>query len=64
MSHMEGLKIDEQLFAITERMYEENLIKPSEYLKALKTMHQYRSQIELNEQELYKQRNELIYVAK
>jgi len=61
---MEGLKIDEQLFAITERMYEENLIKPSEYLKALKTMHQYRSQIELNEQELYKQRNELIYVAK
>jgi len=30
MSHMEGLKIDEQLFAITERKYEENIIKPSE----------------------------------
>ena len=64
MSHMEGLKIDEQLFAITERKYEENIIKPSEYLKAQKTMHQYRSQIELNEQKLYKKRNELLYVAK
>jgi len=37
ISHLEGLKIDEQLFAITERKYEENLIKPSEYLKAQKT---------------------------
>jgi len=38
MSHLEGLKINEQLFAITERKYEKNLIKPSEYLKAQKTM--------------------------
>jgi len=61
---MEGLKIDEHLFAITERKYEENIIKPSEHHKAQKTKYQYRSQIELNEQELYKKRNELIYVAK
>jgi len=38
MSHLERLKIDEQLFAITERKYDKNIIKPSEYLKAQKTM--------------------------
>jgi len=61
---METIEIDEKLFAITEKKYQENIIKPSEYLGAKKAMLMTRSGVQAEEQGLYKKKNEILYVAK
>ena len=58
------LLIDEELFAITERKYQEHLIKPSEYLAAKRTILQVRSNIAVMVLELEKLRNEVLWVAR
>lgn len=63
-SKSQTIEIDEKLFAITERKYQENIIKPSEYLAAKKDMIVARSGIEEFRQELMKRKNELLYEAK
>ena len=60
----EVITIDEKLFAITEKKYEENIIKPSEYLKAKKAIVQIRARLMESKQELMKKRNEILYEAK
>lgn len=60
----EMIEIDENLFAITERKYEENIIKPSEYLAAKKSVLLVRANLEEYRQELMKKRNEILYEAK
>jgi hypothetical protein len=60
----EMISIDEKLFEITETKYQENIIKPSEYLKAKKAIIVVRSNIEQLTQELIKKKNELLYTAK
>ncbi len=61
---METIEIDEKLFAITEQKYQENIIKPSEYLTSKKSMLQTRSAVQAAKQELYNKKNEILYVAK
>jgi len=61
---METIEIDEKLFAITEKKYQENIIKPSEYLGAKKAMLQTRAGVQAEEQGLYKKKNEILYMAK
>lgn len=58
------IDIDEKLFAITERKYQENIIKPSEYLTAKKALILVRSSIEEFREGLMKKKNELLYEAK
>jgi outer membrane protein TolC len=60
----ETLQIDEQLYAITCKKYEENIIKPSEYLQAKKSILSIRADIKRQEQELLKRKNEVLYEAK
>ena len=60
----EMIAIDEQLFAITEKKYEENIIKPSEYLQAKKTILTVRNQMEELEMELLKKKTAILYEAK
>jgi len=60
----ETIEIDEKLFAITERKYQENIIKPSQYLAAKKDLIMVRSSIEEFREELMKKKNELLYEAK
>ncbi len=59
-----GAEIDQEIFAITERKYQENLIKPSEYLSAKKALHMTNSTLQQQEEELYKKRNALMYEAR
>jgi len=61
---METIEIDEKLFAITEKKYQENIIKPSEYLGAKKAMLMTRGGVQAEEQGLYKKKNEILYMAK
>lgn len=56
--------IDEELFAITEKKYQENIIKPSEYLKEKRSILKVRLDIDLETMELNKQLNEILYEAK
>ena len=60
----ETMEIDEQLFAITEHKYQENIIKPSEYLSAKKSITQARADLQKAQMELLKQKNEVLYEAK
>jgi len=60
----ETKEIDDKLFAITERKYQENIIKPSEYLSAKKSMILISSSINEFRHELLKKKNELLYEAK
>jgi outer membrane protein TolC len=60
----ETLQIDEQLYAITAKKYEENIIKPSEYLQAKKSILSIRADIKRQEQELLKRKNEVLYEGK
>jgi len=64
MTTMETIEIDEKLFAITEKKYQENIIKPSEYLSAKKAMLVTRAGVQAEEQELYKKKNEILYMTK
>lgn len=59
-----SLDIDEELFAITESKYQENIIKPSEYLKAKKAILEHRGAIEIYLLELQKQVHQILYEAK
>ena len=59
-----GAEIDQEIFAITERKYQENLIKPSEYLAAKKSLHLTNAALQQKEEELYKMRNALLYEAR
>lgn len=58
------LLIDEELFAITERKYQEHLIKPSEYLAAKRTILKARSDVEVMGLELEKLGYELMYMGR
>ncbi len=58
------IDIDEKLYAIQVKKYEENLIKPSEYLQAKKRILLIRADIETMRQELMKRKNEVMYEAK
>ncbi len=58
------IEIDEKLYAIQVKKYEENLIKPSEYLQAKKRILLIRADIETMRQELMKRKNEVLYEAK
>jgi hypothetical protein len=58
------LEIDEKLFEITEEKYQNNMIKPSEYLQAKKGIILNRAEIQSYEQELLKRKNEVLYEAK
>ena len=60
----ETMAIDEQLYAITEHKYQENMIKPSEYLTAQKAITLVRSNIKSSQMELMKRKNEVLYEAK
>ena len=60
----EVIAIDEKLFAITEEKYNENIILPSEYLKAKKVIFQIRARLQEAKQNLMKKRNEILYEAK
>ena len=60
-SQRSTLLIDEELFAITERKYEENLIKPSEYLSAKRSIMASRSRVEVMALELSKLGNGVRY---
>lgn len=58
------IEIDEKLYAIDIKKYDENIIKPSEFLKAKKTILIIRADIKKMEQELMKRKNEVLYEAK
>ena len=58
------LTIDEELFAITEKKYQENIIKPSEYLKEKRNILKHRIDLQLEIMELQKQLNQILYEAK
>ena len=60
----ETLEIDEKLYAIDMKKYEENIIKPSEFLQAKKTILLIRADIKRMEQELLKRKHEVLYEAK
>ncbi len=60
----ETMAIDEQLFAITEHKYQENIIKPSEYLTAQKSITIARADLQKAQMELLKRKNEVLYEAK
>ena len=60
----ETMAIDEQLYAITEHKYQENIIKPSEYLNAQKAITLTRAAITSAQMELLKRKNEVLYEAK
>jgi len=60
----ETMAIDEQLFAITEHKYQENIIKPSEYLAAKKSITIARANLQKVQMELLKRKNEVLYEAK
>ncbi len=60
----ETMAIDEQLYAITEHKYQENIIKPSEYLTAKKSITIARANIKSAQMELLKRKNEVLYEAK
>lgn len=60
----ETMAIDEQLYAITEHKYQENIIKPSEYLTAQKAITLTRAAITSAQMELLKRKNEVLYEAK
>ena len=60
----ETMTIDEQLYAITEHKYQENIIKPSEYLSAKKSITIARANIKSAQMELLKRKNEVLYEAK
>ena len=59
-----SLEIDEELFAITASKYQENIIKPSEYLKAKKAILEHRGTIEIYLLELQKQVHQILYEAR
>lgn len=63
-SRRSTLLIDEELFAITQRKYDEHLIKPSEYLAAKRSIIQARSDLKVMALELEKLRNEVLFTAK
>jgi len=63
-THSETMTIDEQLYAITEHKYQENIIKPSEYLTAQKSITIARARIKSDQMELLKRKNEVLYEAK
>ncbi len=58
------LAIDEQLYAITETKYKENLIKPSDYLSAKKSITQARANVKATQMLLLKRKNEVLYEGK
>lgn len=58
------IDLENELFEITEGKYKANLIKPSEYLTAKKSLLQVLSRHKQNQQELLKRRNALLYEAK
>jgi hypothetical protein len=58
------IEIDEKLYAIDIKKYEENIIKPSEFLQAKKTILLIRADIKRMEQELLKRKHEVLYEAK
>jgi len=60
----ETMVIDEKLFAITEHKYNENIIKPSEYLTAKKSITIARADLQKAQMELLKRKNEVLYEAK
>ena len=60
----ETMAIDEKLFAITEHKYQENLIKPSEYLSAMKAITITRANLTKAQMEMMKRKNEVLYEAK
>ena len=63
-TNSETMAIDEELYAITEHKYQENIIKPSEYLTAKKSITIARARIKSDQMELLKRKNELMYEAK
>jgi len=63
-TNSETMAIDEKLFAITEHKYQENMIKPSEYLTAQKAITIIRANIKSSQMELLKRKNEVLYEAK
>ena len=63
-SRRSTLLIDEELFAISERKYQEHLIKPSVYLAAKRAIVQARSDVQMMEMELEKLGHEIRYEAK
>ena len=58
------LKIDEQLYDITEARYQENLIKPSEYLREQKRILKARTHVDNNRKILLKQKSTILFTAK
>jgi len=58
------LLIDEELFAITERKYEENIIRPSEYLSAKRDIVRARAEVEVMKLELKKFSYEVLWEAR
>ena len=64
MIEKEMLAIDEKLFEIAQAKYEQNLIKPSEYLKQKKSILSARAELKAIEMELMKKRNAILYEAK
>ena len=58
------LAIDEELFAITERKYQEHLIKPSEYLAAKRRILQARADMAVMVLEVEKLRHEVLWFGK
>ncbi|MDG2448614.1 MAG: TolC family protein [Saprospiraceae bacterium] len=63
-SKQQSIEIDETLFDITQSKYDNNIIKPSEYLQAKKQILAIRSALQIEEQELLKAKNEIFYYAK
>lgn len=58
------LIIDEELFAITEKKYQENIIKPSEYLKEKRSILKIRVDLDIEAMLLQKQLHQILYEAK
>ena len=58
------LKIDEQLYDITEARYQENLIKPSEYLREQKRILKARTHVDNYRKTLLKQKSTILFTAK
>ena len=63
-TNSETMAIDEELYAITEHKYKKNIIKPSEYLAAKKSITIARARIKSDQMVLLKRKNELLYEAK
>ena len=63
-SKQQSIQIDEKLFEITQTKYDIDLIKPSEYLQAKKQILSIRSALQIEQQELLKKKNAIIYEAK